>query len=122
MDKELFVIKVNRKYAAEGLLPLDVRDLPELASFGGIGGEFTERDVDHPLIKDFLKKKQEKVHKLQSERACQLCAQGFVPAHSLERYLYCELRVPPPEGYCPTCLGKILEQLDSRNENLRCCG
>ena len=44
-------------------------------------------------------------------------------ANTLELYLYCELRFPPPEDYCPKCLNRIIELMESREspEDFRCC-
>jgi len=121
MNQQQFINAVNQKYIAEGLPQLDLRDLPELTGLGRIGGEFTERDIAHPAIRELLQKKQAKIHSLQPARRCWLCQQPFIPARNLELYLYCELRAPPPENYCPDCLNKILRQLESRSEDLRCC-
>ena len=121
MDSEQFINAVNRRYAAEGLPRLEQRDLPELAALTGTGRYFAERDVAHPVVKELLQKKQAKIQKLQMEQHCWLCQQPFIPTHNLELYLYCDLRTTPPENYCPRCLNKIIGELESRNEDLRCC-
>lgn len=129
MDWPYFVNVTNRRGAALGLPPLDPRDLPELARFTGyspahwLNHTYTERDLDNPQIKEFLQKKGERIQDLQKERNCLSCKEKFTPASRPELYLYCELRFPPPQDYCPKCLNKIQQVLDSREsaENMRCC-
>ena len=128
MDKNQFIDVVNRKYAVQGLPGLDLRDLPKLAEFTANNkfrsstSEFTERNADNPMIKQFLTKKQEKIQDWQKERTCLSCKEKFTPANNVELYLYCDLRSPPPEDYCPGCLNKITQHLESREfaENFRC--
>ncbi len=129
MDWEQFVSVTNKKYTSPGLPGLDPRDLPELAKLTGdsesrwLNHEYTERDVENPRIKEFLRKKRERIQDLQPERTCLSCKEKFTPASNLELYLYCDLRFPPPEDYCPECLNRILQLMESREsaENSRCC-
>ena len=128
MDCKDFINAANSKHAAPGLPELDPRDLPELARFTGyspshwLNHAYTERDLDNPQIKEFLQNKGERIQGLQKERACLSCKEKFTPAGSLELYLYCELRFPPPADYCPKCLARIQQLMDSREsaENMRC--
>ena len=129
MDLEQFISVANSKHASKGLPRLDSRDLPELAKLTGdsqsrwLDREYTERDAENPRIKEFLQKKQQRIRDLQTERTCLSCKEKFTPTSNLDLYLYCELRFPPPEDYCPSCLNRIVELMESRQsaENFRCC-
>lgn len=129
MDLEQFISVANSKHATQGLPRLDSRDLPELAKLTGdspsrwLDREYTERDAENPMIKEFLQKKRQRIQDLQTERTCLSCKEKFTPADDLELYLYCELRFPPPEDYCPDCLNKIVQLMESREspESFRCC-
>ena len=129
MDWEQFIIIAGSRHAALGLPSLDTRDLPELAKLSGesqsrwLSREYTERDIENPRIKEFLQKKRGRIQNLEAERTCLSCKEEFAPANDLELYLYCELRFPPPEDYCPKCMDRLVQLMESREspENFRCC-
>lgn len=129
MDWNKFIDTANIKYSTRELPGLDQRDLPELASLTAssqsywLNRQYNESDADDPRIIEFLRKKQAKIQGLQSERTCLSCNKKFTPANNLGLYLYCWLRFPPPENYCPDCLNRIIEVMDSRDspESFRCC-
>lgn len=129
MDRKQFISVANSKHASPGLPGLDPRDLPELARLTGdsqsrwLTDEYTERDAENPVIREFLQKKRLRIQDLQPERTCLSCKEKFTPADNLELYLYCDLRFPPPEDYCPGCLNRIIRLMESREsaENFRCC-
>ena len=129
MDWNQFIKVSNSKPATRGLPQLDRRDPPELARLTGtsesywLNRQYTESDAGDPRIIEFLRQKQAKIQDLQSERTCLSCKKKFTPADNLELYLYCGLQFPPPEDYCPQCLNRIVELMDSRDspEDFRCC-
>lgn len=129
MDWNQFINVSKSKYTTRGLPQLDPRDPPDLARLTGtsesywINRQYTGSDADDPRIVEFLQKKQVKIQDLQSERTCLSCKKKFTPADNLELYLYCGLQFPPPEDYCPECLNRIVELMDSRDspEDFRCC-
>ena len=129
MDWNQFINVSKSKYTTQGLPQLDRRDPPDLARLTGtsesywINRQYTGSDADDPRIVEFLQKKQVKIQDLQSERTCLSCKKKFTPADNLELYLYCGLQFPPPEDYCPECLNRIVELMDSRDspEDFRCC-
>jgi len=127
LNREKFIKLANSKHASPGLPVLDPRDLPELAKLTNqprwLGEEYDEHDADNPRIKEFLLQKQARIRDLQQERPCVTCQQKFSPASDFELYLYCGLQFPPPQDYCPACLNKIMELMDSREspESFRCC-
>lgn len=127
MNREQFIELANSKHAVPGLPGLDHRDLPELARLTNqprwLSAEYHQNDADNPGIKEFLLKKQGRIQDLQKERTCLSCQRKFAPASDFELYLYCELRFPPPQDYCPECLNRIMQLLDSREspESFRCC-
>jgi len=127
LNREQFIELANSKHTVPGLPGLDPRDLPELAGLTNqprwLSDEYHQNDTDHPGIREFLLKKQARVQDLQKERTCLSCQRKFAPAGDFELYLYCELRFPPPQDYCPECLNRIMQLMDSREspESFRCC-
>jgi len=127
LNREKFIKLANSKHASPELPELDHRDLPELAKLTNqprwLGEEYAEHEADNPRIKEFLLKKQARIQNLQQERTCLSCQEKFAPASDFELYLYCDLQFPPPQDYCPACLNRIVELMDSREspESFRCC-
>jgi len=129
MDWNQFIKVSKSKYATRGLPQLDRQDPPDLARLTGtsesywFNRQYTKPDADDPRIIEFLRQKQAKIQNLQSERTCLSCKKKFTPADNLELYLYCGIQFPPPEDYCPECLNRITELMDSRDSpgEFRCC-